>query len=141
MGDFLRRPALAEFLTFPNPAVWLIRYLDAALDVPVVGEVPSTRPASFVVVENGGGSLVTRVTDGGQLLVGSWDTTNPKAERLAAKVRALINAAPGVTVQGEYCKAVAEIGRPVFIPDPDARVPRYRQTFVLSFRGVATDTI
>jgi hypothetical protein len=132
---------LAEYLTFPNPAAWLIRYLDAALDIPVVGEVPSTRPASFVVVENAGGSLVTKVTDGGQLLVGSWDTTNPKAERLAAKVRALINAAPGVTIQGEYCKAVDESGRPVYIPDPDARVPRYRQTFVLHFRGIASDTI
>jgi hypothetical protein len=130
-----------EYLTFPNPAIWLIRYLDAHLDIPVVGEVPSTRPASFVQVENAGGSLVTRVTDGGQLLVGSWDTSNPKAERLAAKVRALVNAAPGVTVQGEYCKAVVESGRPVYIPDPDAKVPRYRQTFVLSFRGIASDTI
>ena len=132
---------MAEYLTFPNPAIWLIRYLDAALDIPVVGEVPSTRPASFVVVENGGGGLVTKVTDGGQLLVGSWDATNPKAERLAAKVRALVNAAPGVAVQGETCKAVTESGRPVYIPDPDARVPRYRQTFVLHFRGVATDSL
>ena len=132
---------MAEYLTFPNPAIWLIRYLDAALDIPVVGEVPSTRPASFVVVENGGGGLVTKVTDGGQLLVGSWDATNPKAERLAAKVRALVNAAPGVAVQGETCKAVTESGRPVYIPDPDARVPRYRQTFVLHFRGIASDTI
>jgi hypothetical protein len=132
---------MAEFLTFPNPAIWLIRYLDQHLDIPVVGEVPSTRPASFVLVENGGGSLVSKVTDGGQLLVGSWETTNPKAERLAAKVRALVNAAPGVTIQGEYCKAVSEAGRPVYIPDPDARVPRYRQTFVLHFRGVATDSL
>jgi len=132
---------LAEYLTFPNAAVWLIRYLDAHLDIPVVGEVPGTRPSSFVVVENGGGSLVTKVTDGAQLLVGSWDATNPKAERLSAKVRALVNAAPGVTVQGEYCKAVEETGRPVYIPDPDARVPRYRQTFVLHFRGIASDTI
>ena len=132
---------MAEYLTFPNPAIWLIRYLDEALDIPVVGEVPTTRPASFVHVENAGGSLTNKVTDGGQLLVGSWDTTNPKAERLASKVRALINAAPGVTVQGEYCKAVDERGRPVYIPDPDAKVPRYRQTFVLHFRGVVSDTI
>lgn len=132
---------MAEYLTFPNAAVWLIRYLDAALDIPVVGEIPSTRPATFVVVENGGGSQVTKVTDGAQLLVGSWDVTNPQAERLAAKVRALIGAAPGVTIQGETCKSVDESGRPVYIPDPDARVPRYRQTFVLHFRGIASDTI
>ena len=123
-------------MEFPNPATWLIRYLDAHLDIPVVGEVPSTRPASFVQVENAGGALVTKVTDGAQLLVGSWDTTNPKAERLASKVRALIRAAPGVTIQGETCKASEESGRPVYIPDPDAKVPRYRQTIVLHFRGI-----
>lgn len=132
---------MAEYLTFPNPAVWLIRYLDERSDDPVVGEVPATRPPAFVLVENAGGGLVTKVTDGGQLLVGSWDTTNPKAEQRAAKVRALVNAAAGVTVQGVYCKAVEEVGRPVYIPDPDARVPRYRQTFVLHFRGIASDTI
>jgi hypothetical protein len=123
-------------MEFPNPAIWLIRYLDSHLDIPVVGEVPSTRPASFVQVENAGGALVTKVTDGAQLLVGSWDTTNPKAERLASKVRALIRAAPGVTIQGETCKASEESGRPVYIPDPDAKVPRYRQTIVLHFRGI-----
>lgn len=127
---------MAELIEFPNPAIWLIRYLDAHLDIPVVGEVPSTRPVSFVQVENAGGAQVTKVTDGAQLLVGSWDTTNPKAERLASKVRALIRAAPGVTIQGETCKASEESGRPVYIPDPDAKVPRYRQTIVLHFRGI-----
>lgn len=130
---------MAELMEFPNAAIWLIRYLDANLDIPVVGEVPTTRPASFVVVENAGGSLVTKVTDGAALLVGSWDTTNPKAERLASKVRALIRAAAGVTVQGEYCKAAEELGRPVYIPDPDAKVPRYRQNVVLHFRGIVSE--
>lgn len=132
---------MAEYLTFPNAAIWLIRYLDLALDVPVVGEVPSTRPAAFVHVENAGGTQNTAVTDSALLLVGSWDTTNPKAERLAAKVRALIRAAPGVTVQGEYCKGSDATNRPVYIPDPDANVPRYRQTVTLQFRGVTSDTI
>jgi hypothetical protein len=129
---------VAELLEFPNAAVWLIRYLDQHLDIPVVGEVPSTRPASFVVVENAGGTSDTPVTDGAQLLVGSWDVSNPKAERLASKVRALIRAAAGVTVQGEYCKAADVSNRPVYIPDPDAKVPRYRETVTLSFRGYVT---
>lgn len=129
---------MGELMEFPNAAIWLIRYLDANLDIPVVGEVPTTRPASFVVVENAGGTQSTTVTDNAQLLVGSWDTTNPKAERLASKVRALIRAAPGVTVQGEYCKGSDATNRPVYIPDPDAKVPRYRQTVTLQFRGVVT---
>ena len=132
---------MAEYLTFPNPAVWLIRYLDAALDIPVVGDIPSTRPATFVHVENAGGSQDTTVTDSGQLLVGSWDTTNPKAAQLSEKVRKLIRAAPGVTVQGEYCKDSDATNRPVYMPDPDARVPRYRQTVTLKFRGITSDTI
>ena len=123
-------------MEFPNAAVWLSRYLDANLDVPVWGEVPTTRPATFVLVEDAGGAQSTAVTDRAQLLVGSWDTTNPKAERLASKVRALIRAAPGVTVQGEYCKGSDATNRPVYIPDPDAKVPRYRQTVTLQFRGV-----
>ena len=127
---------MGELMEFPNAAVWLIRYLDANLDVPVVGEVPATRPASFVHVENAGGTQNTTVTDSALLLVGSWDTTNPKAERLASKVRALIRAASGVTVQGEYCKDTDASNRPVYIPDPDAKVPRYRQTVSLNFRGV-----
>jgi hypothetical protein len=130
---------VAELLEFPNAAVWLIRYLDANLDIPVVGEVPSTRPGSFVVVENAGGTSDTLVTDGAQLLVGSWDTSNPKAERLASKVRALIRAAAGATVQGEYCKAADVSNRPVYIPDPDAKVPRYRETVTLRFRGYVTN--
>ena len=129
---------MAELLEFPNAAVWLIRYLDQHLDIPVVGEVPSTRPASFVVVENAGGTSDTIVTDGAQLLVGSWDVSNPKAERLASKVRALIRAAAGVTVQGEQCKSADVTNRPVYIPDPDAKVPRYRETVTLSFRGYVT---
>ena len=129
---------MAELLEFPNAAVWLIRYLDQHLDIPVVGEVPTTRPASFVVVENAGGTSDTPVTDVAQLLVGSWDVSNPKAERLASKVRALIRAAAGVTVQGEYCKAADVSNRPVYIPDPDAKVPRYRETVTLSFRGYVT---
>jgi hypothetical protein len=130
-------------MEFPNAAIWLIRYLSVELpkvgyNVPVVGEVPTTRPASFVHVENAGGNGDI-VTDSALLLVGSWDTTNPKAERLASKVRALIRAAAGVTVQGEYCKGSDVSNRPVYIPDPDAKVPRYRQTVSLSFRGVVTN--
>jgi hypothetical protein len=130
---------MVELMEFPNAAIWLIRYLDANLDIPVVGEVPTTRPASFVHVENAGGVQDTSVTDSALLLVGSWDTTNPKAERLASKVRALIRAAAGVTVQGEYCKGSDVSNRSVYIPDPDAKVPRYRQTVSLSFRGVVTN--
>lgn len=127
---------MADLMEFPNAAVWLIRYLDERLDVPVLGDIPAIRPASFVHVENAGGTQGTSVTDNAQLLVGSWDATNPKAERLASKVRALIRAAPGVTVQGEYCKGSDATNRPVYIPDPDAKVPRYRQTVSLQFRGV-----
>ena len=41
---------MAELLEFPNAAVWLIRYLDANLDIPVVGDgwFRAWFPGSFV---------------------------------------------------------------------------------------------
>lgn len=130
---------VADLIEFPNPAVWAIRYLTARLDedfkVPVVGEVPSERPKQFVVVENAGGDQPTLVTDAGQLLVSAWDVTDPKAERLIARVRALLGDAPGKSVGGSFCYRVEQMGRPVYVPDPNARVPRYRQNIRIHLRG------
>lgn len=125
-------------LELPPAAVWFIRYLTDRLPaykpgVQVVGEIPSTRPASFVQVTNAGGADITRVTAGARLMVDSWDVDNRSAERLSARVHALARAAPGVTIQGVKCRSFEAAGLPVDMPDPDS--PRYRQNIILSFRA------
>lgn len=133
-------PLVGERIEFPNPAIWAINYLTPLLpaqgfSAAVRGEVPSSRPSSLVVVENAGGNQYTVITDATQLLVGCWDTTNPAAERLSARVRALLRQAPGMKVGGILCVKYEELGRPVYLPDPDANVPRYRQNIILHLRG------
>lgn len=132
--------AVAEAVELPRGAVWFINYLTAEFavskDAAVVrGEVPSTRPKRFVVVETAGGNQLTPVTFAVRLLVSSWEATTPLAERLAARVDALARAAPGHTVGGVYCRGFESAGLPYDMPDPDAKVPRFRQTIILHFRG------
>ena len=131
---------MAEAMELPRGAVWFINYLTAEFaaskDSAVVrGEVPSTRPKRFVVVETAGGNQITPVTFAVRLLVSSWESTTPLAERLAARVDALARAAPGHTVDGVTCRNFESAGLPYDMPDPDAKVPRFRQNIILHFRG------
>lgn len=123
----------------PAAAIWFIKYLQPALaasgmSVPVRGEVPSTRPAAFVKVQVAGGASSTLVTGSTQLLVESWHSTTPSAERLAARVDALARLAPGNVVGGVQCLGFIEYGLPYDSPDPESRSPRFRQTLGLIFR-------
>lgn len=131
---------MAEAMEAPEGAIWFIRYLTAEFaaskDAAAVrGEVPSTRPKRFVVVETVGGNQLTPVTFAARLLVSSWESTTPLAERLAARVDALARAAPGRTIEGVQCRAYEPAGLPYDMPDPDAKVPRFRQNIILHFRG------
>lgn len=131
---------MAEAMEVPKGAIWFINYLTAEFaavkDAAVVrGEVPSGRPKRFVVVETAGGNQITPVTFAVRLLVSSWESTTPLAERLAARVDALARAAPGHTVDGVTCRHFESAGLPYDMPDPDAKVPRFRQNIILHFRG------
>ncbi|MCC3277531.1 hypothetical protein LJ753_16830 [Arthrobacter sp. zg-Y20] len=130
---------MAEVIEFPNPAVWAIKYLTPLMvgefAVPVMGEVPDPRPKRFVTFQNAGGDQQTLVSDAGQLMVECWDSTDPKAERLMARVRALMAGVVGQKVDGIRCYKVEQMGRPAYVPDPNAKVPRYRQNIRIHLRG------
>lgn len=132
--------AVAESVELPRGAVWFINYLTTEFarlgdTAAVRGEVPTTRPKRFVVVETAGGNQLTPVTFAVRLLVSSWESTTPLAERLAARVDALARAAPGHTMGGVKCRAFESAGLPYDMWDPDAKVPRFRQSIILHFRG------
>jgi hypothetical protein len=127
-------PVVAEQgLELPSGLLWAIRYLGPLLTVPVLGEVPNPRPASFVRVMGAGGSD-SLVTGSPQFLVEYWDTTTLGAEAGMRKVHGLLSKAPGVTVQGVQCRGFVAAGLPYDMPDPDAGVPRWRQNVALTFR-------
>ena len=117
----------------PSGLLWVIRYLSPLLSVSVRGEVPSPRPAEFVKV-GGAGGADGLVTGDVQLLIEYWAPTTLAAEAGARKVHGLLSKAPGVTVQGVKCRGFVAAGLPYDMPDPDAGVPRWRQSVVLKFR-------
>lgn len=118
----------------PSALLWFMHYLDALLDVPVMGEVPRSRPVSFVRVSVAGGDDRTSVTGAPQLLVESWGATILDAEALAREVDGHVHEAHGVTVDGVYCKGSRAFGLPYESPVPDSDAARYRQLVSLTFR-------
>lgn len=116
----------------PSGLLWAIRYLSSVLSVPVRGEVPSPRPAEFVRVLGAGGN--DRAAFGDEFFtVESWSTTTLKAEALARLVHRKLKAGHGVTVSGVRCASFTALGLPYDEPDPDAGVPRFRQSVSLTF--------
>lgn len=120
----------------PSPGAWMIGYLKTALpaagmDVQVRGEVPSPRPASFVLVSEVGGVDETLVTSTPYLMVESWAASVPDARKLARLCDALARDASGVVVNGVTCRGYEPLSLPYDSPDPDSHSPRSRQTIAL----------
>lgn len=64
----------------------IIAYLDAALDVPVSGAVPSNPPASFVTVEKTGGRRTNKI-DSATIAIQSWAASIAEAAALNDQVK------------------------------------------------------
>lgn len=120
-------------LEMPSGLLWAIRYLTPRMAVPVRGDIPSPRPASFVLVSGAGGAD-DLVTGDVQLLIESWAKSVVEAEALALRVGALLSKARGEVINGVQCRGFSALGLPHYLPDPDAQVPRWRQNVALTFR-------
>ncbi len=104
---------------------------------PVVSVVPSARPARFVTVQRTGGPRETMVTEAAQLTVDAWGSSQADAHDLSQQARRAIHGLPGVTVGGVGFYAVAELGGPQFVPDPDSEQARFRFTVSIHCRCLA----
>lgn len=75
-----------------NVEEYVVSALGAALAVPVHGDVPAERPASFVTVERtGGGRTEHGIIDRPQLAVQSWAPTRAEALALSEDVDAAMH--------------------------------------------------
>lgn len=133
-------PAVVEFIGFPDAESVVVAFLKAQLtarsDAAKVGtKVPAIRPARMVRVSRTGGIRRNLVTDAPQLTFECWDATEVDAAALCKLVRAIIHAAPQLTLAGAACNRVQEVGGPVSFPDPDTANPRYQFTAVLDLQG------
>lgn len=104
-----------------------IRYLKPLFAQPVGLTVPTPRPDEFIVVEDDGGSALSPAHDKPMVTYRATAKTIGRAADLIALVRAHVRAQEGF---------LNDIGGPVFLPDPDDKLPRYQYTAQIRLRGV-----
>lgn len=128
---------MTEAVAFPDIEAVLVRYLPPLVDVPVSTSVPKSRPAAFVTVERVGGGKRDLVTDQPLVVVQCWATEETDAADLGRITRAYVDALAQTAVDGDYVRAVREVGGLQHFPDPVSGAPRYQFTVQIDTRGVA----
>lgn len=131
-----------EPIAFPDVEDLLVTYLTQELadrnDTATVHvQIPTVRPARFVLVPRVGGVRRNLVVDSPTIGFECWDNTAAKAYALCRLVRAFVHALPGRTVDGATFYRVEEFGGPVNLPDSLSAQARYTFTASLSVRGTA----
>lgn len=99
----------------------VITLLGAALDAPVSGDVPASRPSRFVTVERVGGQ-VGRFLDRGVYAIQVWEESRAKAAALAERVA-------GVLIDTLYADdrvGSVSVSSVTNFPDPESRCARYQ---------------
>jgi hypothetical protein len=135
---------MPERIVFPDTTALVIGALNDQLDdlgytgVPVRSRIPNSRPTGrFVVVQRTGGPVANLVTDGAQLTVEAWSSSDHDAHSLAQACRAIIHSLEGTVVAGSTVYGVDEFSGPGYLPDPASAQSRYTFTAVVNVRGVA----
>lgn len=133
----LRRWVVAgEVIRYGNHPASIREYLLGAVGVPVVvAGVPKQRPKSFVVLEPSGGSDSSVVHGWRSMIVDSWAESQGDAFDLALDVEAHLRALRNERIRGVLIYKARPLGGIVWMPDPDAKVPRFRQNFEFLTRG------
>lgn len=131
---------MGEVIRFGNTPSSVREYLLGVLGGVAVhaGDIPNPRPTKFVKLEPAGGDDLSVVHDGQNMVVDSWGATSREAFDLAQDVRAYLSAMRNhQSTNGQLIYSANGLGGVVWMPDPDAKAPRYRQNFRFVTRGRA----
>lgn len=131
---------MGEVIRFGNTPANVRAYLLGVLGGVAVhaGSIPNPRPAKFVMLEPAGGDDLSVVHDGQTVIVDSWGATSREAYDLAQDVRAYLKAMRNYqSADGQLIYSANSLGGVVWMPDPDAKMPRFRQNFRFVTRGRA----
>lgn len=129
---------MADVVEFPDMAAVVVAFLNA--EFAAAGEsaraatkVPNPRPAKWVRVDVSGGSERNRKTADVLVIVQGSAATEPAAERLCSKARALVRSMPEYeSIPGASIMSCTGSTLPVNFPDPDIATPRYQATVQLA---------
>lgn len=123
---------------FPDPEAAVVTFLNTRLAGAGLGarastRVPNPRPASLVTVNRVGGSLRSVAHEDAMVTVECWDASSVAASDLARKVASWL-----VELDQGGCHVPQGpdgwAGRPVYLEDPVAQVPRYTMTVIVRCR-------
>ncbi|MGN6589503.1 MAG: hypothetical protein ACTHKE_04350 [Sphingomicrobium sp.] len=123
---------MAEGIQFPDGELAVCNLLrNTLLNVPVVADIPATRPPEFVRVIRTGGVRETFRSEAGIFAIEAWAQKKARAVELANKARAILNAADGAVF------GVRELAGPAYLPDPESTQIRYTMSVQARTRGSA----
>lgn len=129
---------MAEILRYGNHLSALQDAIKTALAVRVaVIRVPDPRPAKFVLLEPSGGNDESIVHGWRSVVVDSWGASESEAFDLALGVEAHLKALRNERLKGVLIYKARPSGGIVWMPDPDAKVPRFRQNYEILTRSEA----
>lgn len=123
---------------FPDVEAVVVAFLNArlasaGLTARASTRVPNPRPATLVVVERVGGSMRSVSHEDALVSVDCWAESSVAASDLARKVASWL-----VELDQSGCHVPQGpdgwAGRPVYLEDPVAQVPRYTMTVIVRCR-------
>lgn len=100
-------------------------------------DVPNPRPPAFVVIEPAGGNEMSITHGWKSIIVDCWGKTKGEAFELARDTGAYLKSIRNDRLNDVLLYKANRSGDIVWMPDPDAKVPRYRQIFQILTRGEA----
>lgn len=123
---------MAEGVEFPDVELEVCdRLRNPLIGLPVVVDIPSTRPAEFLRVLRTGGPRETLTTEAAQITVEAWAQSKARAALILSQARAILNRSEG-TIFG-----VREFSGPANLPDPTTAQIRFTMSFQIRARGTA----
>lgn len=121
---------MAEGVQFPDAEQAMCNLLrNPLLGVPVVADIPSTRPAEFMRVIRTGGPRETLHSEAPIFAIEAWAQTKARAVALIQAARAIVGPADGPLF------GVVELGGPAYLPDPQSTQIRYTMSVQARLRG------
>lgn len=104
--------------------------------VPVLGSIPTKRPAEFLLVLWGGGTQRDVVVDIPTIIVEAWADRPSRAVELAQAARGLMHWF--TDINGTPVYNVSEFAAPGDLPDPLSHQTRYTATYSVPMRTART---
>ncbi|MFD4294139.1 hypothetical protein ACFWQG_13055 [Rhodococcus sp. NPDC058532] len=129
---------MADIVEFPGMAAVAVAFLRGEFATSgetarVSTKVPNPMPPRMVRIDIGGSSERNRVTGSVLVIVQAYAASEPEAERLCERARALLRSTPELdSVPGASIMACLGSSLPVPLPDPDVATPRYQATVQLA---------